>query len=114
MVGTLWEVDSPFRATSRKRGGDRTTTLTLPRSQPSLVLLRIQAKTEREFFLQRLRIPSAGSSSSPPGLSRIRASPARHLWYYSIFDFWSRPWSVARLLGLRGITLRPHPSEGVG
>jgi len=32
----------------------------------------------------------------------------------SIFDLWSRPWGVTRLLGLRGIPPRPHPSEGVG
>jgi len=32
----------------------------------------------------------------------------------SIFDLWSRPWGVARLLGLRGVPSRLHPSEGVG
>ena len=32
----------------------------------------------------------------------------------SILDLWSRPWGVARLLGLRGVPSRPHPSEGVG
>jgi len=32
----------------------------------------------------------------------------------SIFDLWSGPWGVARLLDLRGIPLRPHPSEGIG
>ena len=32
----------------------------------------------------------------------------------SILDLWSRPWGVARLLGLRGVPLRPHPLEGVG
>jgi len=32
----------------------------------------------------------------------------------SFFDLWSRPWGVARLLGLRGVPPRPHPSEGVG
>ena len=31
----------------------------------------------------------------------------------SILDLWSRPWGVARLLGLRGVPPRPHPSEGV-
>jgi len=30
--------------------------------------------------------------------------------YFFIFDLWSRPWGVARLLGVP----RPHPSEGVG
>jgi len=32
----------------------------------------------------------------------------------SIFDLWSRPVGVARLLGLCGIFSRPHLSEGVG
>jgi len=39
-------------------------------SQPSLVLLPMQDKTEGEFFLQRLWTPSAGSNS-PSGLSLI-------------------------------------------
>ena len=34
--------------------------------------------------------------------------------YLSILDLWSRPWGVARLLGLHGVPPRPHPSEGVG
>jgi len=86
----------------------------LPRSQPSLVLLPTQDKTEAEFFMQRLRIPYTGYDSPPPRLSRIWASPARHLWHY-FFHFWpwSRPWGVARLLCLRGVPPRPHPSEGV-
>ena len=32
----------------------------------------------------------------------------------SIFDLWSRPWGVARLLGLHGLPPCPHPKEGVG
>ena len=32
----------------------------------------------------------------------------------SLLDFWSRPWGVARLLGLRGVDPRPHPQEWVG
>ena len=32
----------------------------------------------------------------------------------SILDLWSRPWGVARLFGLRGVSPRPHPWEGVG
>jgi len=46
------------------------------------------------------------SSSLPSGLSRISAI---HIWHTSNFDFKSRPWGVARLLGLR-----PYPLEGVG
>ena len=32
----------------------------------------------------------------------------------SHYDPWSRPWGVARLLGLHGLPPCPHPSEGVG
>ena len=31
----------------------------------------------------------------------------------SLLDLWSRPWGVARLLGLRGVDPRPHPQEWV-
>ena len=32
----------------------------------------------------------------------------------SLYDLWSRPWEVARLLGLHGLPPCPHLSEGVG
>ena len=32
----------------------------------------------------------------------------------SLYDLWSRPWGVARLLGLHGLLPCPHPSEEVG
>ena len=32
----------------------------------------------------------------------------------SLATLWSRPWGVARLLGLHGLPPCPHPSEGVG
>ena len=32
----------------------------------------------------------------------------------SMYDLWSRPWGVARLLGLHGLPPFPHHSEGVG
>ena len=32
----------------------------------------------------------------------------------SPLDLWSRPWGVARMLGLRGVAPRPHPPDGVG
>ena len=32
----------------------------------------------------------------------------------SLLDLWSRPWGVARLLGLRGVDPRPHPQEWIG
>ena len=31
-----------------------------------------------------------------------------------LYDLWSRPWGVARPLGLHGLPPYPHPSEGVG
>jgi len=70
----------------------------LPRSQPSLVLLPMHDKTEWEFFLQRLRT-SIGSSSSPPGLFPIWASPARHLWHYFFYL-----WPLVQPLG-RGLII---------
>jgi len=114
MVGTLGNVVSPFRPTSRKKGGDCNITIrrwyssvptSLPRSQPSLVLLPMQDKTE-EFFLQRLWTLSAGSDSPPSGLSRIWASPTRHLWHY-FFRFWP----LVQTLG-RCPTVGSFPSLG--
>ena len=32
----------------------------------------------------------------------------------TLYDLWSRPWGVGRLLGLHGLPPCPHPSEGVG
>ena len=32
----------------------------------------------------------------------------------SLYDLWSRPWGVSRLLGLHGLPPCSHPSEGVG
>ena len=32
----------------------------------------------------------------------------------SLYDLWSRPWGVARLLGLHGVPPCPHPSEDAG
>ena len=32
----------------------------------------------------------------------------------SLYDLWSRPWRVARLLGLDGLRPYPHLSKGVG
>ena len=40
----------------------------------------------------------------------------RSLFGHSLFlyDLWSRPWRVARLLGLHGFPPCPRPTEGVG
>ena len=32
----------------------------------------------------------------------------------SLYDLWSRPWKVARLLALHGLPPCPYPTEGVG
>ena len=32
----------------------------------------------------------------------------------SLYDLWSRPWGVSRILGLHDLPPCPHPSEGVG
>ena len=32
----------------------------------------------------------------------------------SLYELWSRPWGVARLLGLHGLPPCPHPLEGIG
>ena len=33
--------------------------------------------------------------------------------FLSLYDLWSRPWGVSRLLGLHGLPPSTHPSEGV-
>jgi len=72
-------------------------------------------ETEREFFLQRMQTHSAGLTHL---LLDCPASELLRRTIYgttsSIFDLWSRPWGVARLLNLREVLSRPHPSEGVG
>jgi len=62
-------------------------------------------------YLCRIKKSTAVSNSSPFGLSRIRASPARHLWHFFIFA--PEHWGAARLLSFRGVPPRPHPSVGV-
>ena len=66
----------------------------------------------------RTDLPRGSTERSPP-LSWSVFSLGRpltgHNWAAPlILDLWSRPWGVARLLGLRGVPPRPHPSEGVG
>jgi len=49
-------------------------------------------------------------------LDRPASKPLRRATFGTtsfIFDLWSRPWGVARLLGSRGVPPRPHPSKGV-
>ena len=66
---------------------------------------------------------SAGSACGHPlqDLTHLLDCPASEPLRKSIFgfslsilDLWSRPWGVARLLGLRGVPPRPHPRKGSG
>ena len=34
--------------------------------------------------------------------------------FLSLYDLWSKPWGVSRILGLHGLPSSAHPSEGVG
>ena len=47
-----------------------------------------------------------------PATDSLRRSLFGHS--LSLYDLWSRPWGVARLLGLHGLPPCPHPSEGAG
>ena len=47
-----------------------------------------------------------------PATDALRRSPFGDSLY--LYDLWSRPWGIARLLGLHGHPPCPHPSEGVG
>jgi len=58
-----------------------------------------------EFFLST-------SSATCPAFEPLRR--AIFGTNYFIFYYWSTPWDMARLLGLRGVPPRPHPPEGVG
>ena len=64
---------------------------------------------------------SACGNSSQDTFDLILHCPAtdslRHSLFgdsLSLYDLWSRPWKVARLLGLHDLPPCPHPSEGVG
>jgi len=83
--------------------------VSLPRSQPSFVLLPMQDKTEGEyvFFLQRLRTSTAGPNSSPwivPHLSLFGApSLVLLLPFLSlVLDVWARPDSWVSVKFLHG------------
>ena len=47
-----------------------------------------------------------------PASDSLRCSLFDDSLYF--YELWSRPWEVARLLGLHGFPPCPHPSEGVG
>jgi len=62
----------------------------------------------------------SSSMHSPQDLFQPLDCPAsepltHHLYrYFSIFDLWFRPWRVAHLLVLSGVSPRPHFPEGTG
>ena len=75
---------------------------TLQQTQPSVKLLSLQDWQNRESFLQStshliLHCPATDSFGDS----------------LSVYDLWSGPWRVARLLGLHGLPPCPYPSEGV-
>jgi len=72
----------------------------------------LSADKMEEFFLQQLRTPSAGSNSPPSALSHIWVSQRAIFGFTSIFDLWSRPWGMARLLGLREVSGCPLLRKG--
>jgi len=92
MVEPLGKVNSPFRPTSCKRSGDRTTTLVRRLRNPlqELPHLLLDCPTSEPLWRAFFHTTS------------------------SIFDVCPRSWGVTRLLSLHGVPTRPHPSEGVG
>ena len=75
------------------------------------------------FWIGRIENPSCSACghSSQDISHLILHCPATDSLRYSLFgdslslyDLWSRPWGVARLLGLHGLPPCPHPLEGVG
>jgi len=75
------------------------------------LLLTVQDKTE-EFFLQRLRISTAGSGSPPFGHRLSAFEPlGRAIFDTTIFGLWSKFWGVVRLLSLRAHIPRKGPAS---
>ena len=104
-----------------------------PRNLCSLVMLAVfslaYAATDTSFCyalislgLAESRIlPAAPADTSPRALlisfCTVQLRTLRRSLFgdsLSLYDLWSRPWRVARLLGLHGLPPCPHPSEGVG
>jgi len=76
----------------------------LPRSQPSPVLLTMQDKTEGEFFLQPLRTISAGFNPSPglpPSLGRGLVAPPPPSCHLLLSRYTSARRQRSDLFGLR-------------
>ena len=75
------------------------------------------------FRIGRIENPSCSACGHPSqNISQLilhcQATDSLRLLIFgdslSLYDLWSRPWRVARLLGLRGLPPCPHPSERVG
>ena len=133
------EGQQPFRP-NPNGAGDRTTTLR--RQAPSISTEELVLPHHARCVLSRLRCNghsvllgsnltrigrienpscSACGHSSQDTSHLILHCPAtdslrRSLFgdSLSLYDLWSRPWRVARLLGLHGLPPCPHPLEGVG
>ena len=102
--------------------------LTLPRSaRCALSRLRCNGhSTLLNSYLHRVGRAETSSCSNcgsePQDLSHLVLDcpvldhPRRAIFGHtpSLLDLWSRPWGIARLLGLRGVDPRPHPQEWVG
>jgi len=77
----------------------------------------MQDTTKGEIFLQRLPCGHQLQDLTHLLLGCPASEPVRRAIFgttTSIFDLWSRPEGVARLLGLRVVPPRPRPSERVG
>ena len=104
-----------------------------PRNLCSLVMLAVSSRLRCNghslllgsylYRIGRIKNPSCSACGhSPQDTSHlILHCPAMDSLRHSLFgdslsryDLWSRPWGVARLLGLHGPPPCPHPSEGVG
>ena len=98
--------------------------LTLPRSaRCALSRLRCNGhSTLLNSYLHRVgraETPSCSNcGSESQNLSHLVLDcPVRRVIFghtLSLLDLWSRPWRVARLLGLLGVDSRPHPQDGSG
>ena len=89
----------------------------LPRDEHSLL---------SSFYLTRIgrieNLPCSACAHPSQDTSRLTLHcPAADSWRRSLFsdslflyDLWSRPWRVFRLMWLNGLPPCPHPPEGVG
>ena len=80
----------------------------LQQTQPTVKLISLQDRQNRESFLQRLQTFVSGHLLSHSALSSYILSFARSLG--SLYELWFRHWGVAQLLGFHA----PIPSEGSG